>query len=74
MTNTNDVLWDRYSNNGGPGGVMQRIINRNEQLNTQTQLTYNKAFGEHNIDALLGFETEDNKYSIQLPFRTGLSG
>ena len=63
MTNTNDVLWDRYSNNGGPGGVMQRIISKNEQLNTQTQLTYNKAFGEHNIDALLGFETEDNKYA-----------
>lgn len=63
MTNTNDVLWDRMSNNGAPGGVMQRIINRNEQLNTQTQLTYNKSFGDHNVDALLGFETEDNVYA-----------
>ena len=63
MTNTNDVLWDRFSNNGAPGGVMQRIINKNEQLNTQTQLTYNKSFGHHNVDALLGFETEDNIYA-----------
>lgn len=62
-TNTNDVLWDRFSNNGAPGGVMQRIINRNEQLNTQTQLTYNKLFGLHKVDALLGFETEDNIYA-----------
>lgn len=37
---TNDVLWDRHSNNGAPGGVMQRIVNRNDQLNTQTQLSY----------------------------------
>ena len=28
---TNDVLWDRHSNNGAPGGVMQRIVNRNDQ-------------------------------------------
>ena len=44
MTNTNDVLWDRYSNNGGPGGVMQRIISKNEQLNTQTQLNLQQGF------------------------------
>ena len=62
-TNTNDVLWDRSSNNGAPGGVMQRMINKNEQLNTQTQLSYNKALGDHKIDALLGFETEDNNYA-----------
>ncbi|MBQ7420697.1 MAG: TonB-dependent receptor [Prevotella sp.] len=57
-----DVLWDRYSNNGAPGAVMQRVINHNKQLNTQTQLTYVKNFGEHNVDALLGFETENNDY------------
>lgn len=62
MNNSNDVLWDRESNNGGPAGVMQRGISTNEQLNTQTQLSYNKGFGEHNIDALIGFETEDHKY------------
>ncbi len=59
---TEDVLWDRFSNNGAPGGVMQRIINKKEQLNTQTQLSYIKSFGSHNVDALLGFETEDNNY------------
>lgn len=57
-----DVLWDRESNNGAPGGVMQRVINSYSQLNTQTQLTYDKTFGQHNINALLGFETEDYKY------------
>lgn len=63
MTSTEDVLWDRSSNNGSPSGVMQRIINKNERLNTQTQLTYVKSFGEHDVDALLGFETEDNNYT-----------
>jgi TonB-linked SusC/RagA family outer membrane protein len=64
--NTNgeeDVLWDRESNNGSPSGVFQRIKNTNEQINTQTQLTYNKKFGLHGLDVLLGFETEDSKYS-----------
>lgn len=60
---TEDVLWDKESNNGGPSGVFQRYISRNEQLNTQTQLTYAKTFGRNTIDALLGFETEDKKYS-----------
>ena len=58
-----DVLWDKESQNGGSyGGVMQRAINSYGQLNTQTQLSYAKAFGRHNIDALLGFETEDYDY------------
>ena len=61
---TNDVLWDRHSNNGAPGGVMQRIVNRNDQLNTQTQLSYINSFGLHNIDALLGFETQDTEYAF----------
>jgi TonB-linked SusC/RagA family outer membrane protein len=62
MTGTENDLWDRESNNGAPGGVYQRIINSNEQLNTQTQLSYNKNFNLHNVDALLGFETEDSQY------------
>lgn len=56
---TEDVLWDKFSNNGGPGGVMQRDKLSYQQLNSQTQLTYEKTFGQHNINALLGFETED---------------
>ena len=47
-----------------PGGVMQRIVNRNDQLNTQTQLSYINSFGLHNIDALLGFETQDTEYAF----------
>ncbi|MCD8093904.1 MAG: SusC/RagA family TonB-linked outer membrane protein [Bacteroides sp.] len=61
---TENSLWDKYSNNGAPGGVMQRIINSNEQLNTQTQLTYINTFGQHNVDALLGFETQDTQYGF----------
>ena len=59
--NTEDVLWDKESNNGSPAGVMQRMIFENTQLNTQSQLSYIKSFGKHNVDALLGFETEDYK-------------
>lgn len=61
---TEDVLWDRYSTNGSPSGVFQRVKNTIEQINTQTQLTYIKSFGLHNIDALLGFETEDYRYAF----------
>lgn len=41
-------------------GVFQRYNRTLETLTTQTQLTYIKTFGQkHNLDALLGFETED---------------
>lgn len=63
-----DVLWDKYSRNGGPAGVMQRILSNNDQFNTQMQLSYIKTFGAHNIDALLGFETEDFKHSYNYIF------
>ncbi len=63
VNSTETVIWDRQSNNGTPGGVAQRVINDFSTLNTQTQITYNKSFGEHNIDALLGFETEDYQYT-----------
>lgn len=53
-----DVLWDRYSGNGSPTGIMQRTYDEHTTLNTQTQLSYIKSFGLHNVDALLGFETE----------------
>lgn len=58
------VLWDKYSNNGAPGGVYQRYIADRRKLNTQTQLTYLKQFGLHNVDALVGFETEDYRYML----------
>ena len=59
---TEDVLWDKESNNGSPSGVMQRVTSNINQLNTQSQLSYIKSFGAHNVDALVGFETEDFKY------------
>lgn len=60
-SNEEDVLWDKYSNNGsGFNGLLQRQSLTNKQLNTQTQLSYIKSFGKHNVDALIGFETEQN--------------
>jgi TonB-linked SusC/RagA family outer membrane protein len=59
-----DDLWDKYSNNGGPAGVMQRVMSNRDNVNTQSQLSYIKSFGAHNVDALLGFETEDSKYAF----------
>ncbi|MBM6807374.1 TonB-dependent receptor [Bacteroides caecicola] len=58
-----DVWWDPRSNDGrSSNGVMQRYTGYNETLNTQTQLTYVKTFAQkHNLDVLLGFETEDYK-------------
>lgn len=59
INSTEDVLWDKYCGNGSASnGVMQRTYNEWTTMNTQTQLTYNKSFGAHNVDALLGFETE----------------
>lgn len=58
INSTEDVLWDRYSGNGGPTGIMQRTWDEYSTVNTQTQLSYIKSFGLHNVDALFGFETE----------------
>lgn len=59
INSTEDVLWDKFCGNGsGSNGVMQRTYNEWTTMNTQTQLTYNKSCGAHNVDALLGFETE----------------
>lgn len=60
VNSTESVLWDKMSNDGkGSGGVMQRTGTENTTLNTQAQLSYVKGFGLHNVDALVGFETED---------------
>ncbi len=71
---TEDVLWDKESNNGGPGGVMQRWLRTMNTLNTQTQLTYIKTFGKHNVDALLGFETEEFNDASQYESGDGYPG
>lgn len=64
MSGTEDVIWDKYSNNGLlHNGLLQRANNSYRRLNTQTQLSYIKTFGRNNINALLGFETEDYKLS-----------
>ncbi len=61
---TSDVLWDRRTGDGETyNSLLQRIISNHETLNTQTQLTYVNTFAEkHNVDVLLGFETEDYQY------------
>lgn len=68
ISSVEDVLWDKYSNNGKKSsGVLQRVNNEFYTLNTQTQLSYVRTFGLNNIDALLGFETEawhqNNQYT-----------
>lgn len=73
INSTEDVLWDKYCGNGSnSNGVMQRTYNEWTTMNTQTQLTYNKSFGAHNVDALLGFETEawhnNNSYASGTDF------
>ncbi|WP_449020297.1 SusC/RagA family TonB-linked outer membrane protein, partial [Prevotella jejuni] len=68
-SNNEDVLWDRLSNDGSPGGTLQRYTGSISQLNGQTQLAYVKTFGLHNIDALLGYETE--KYVTRYNYING---
>ena len=62
--NNERVWWDPRSNDGrSSNGVYQRVMGNRGKLNTQTQLTYNKTIAQkHNIDVLLGFETEDYRY------------
>ena len=43
-SNNEDVLWDRLSNDGSPGGTLQRYNGSISQLNGQTQLAYVKTF------------------------------
>ena len=68
-SNNEDVLWDRLSNDGSPSGTLQRYNGSISQLNGQTQLAYVKTFGLHNIDALLGYETE--KYVTRYNYING---
>lgn len=64
LNNKEDVWWDPASGDGRTSnGVMQRVINEFNQLNTQSQLFYKNTFGQHTLDALLGFETEDRAYA-----------
>lgn len=64
-----NVLWDRFSNDGAPGGTLQRVVSAITQMNGQTQLSYVKSFGLHNLDALLGYETE--KYTYKYNYLQG---
>lgn len=67
----NRVWWDPRSNDGRTAkGVFQRYMANRSKLNTQTQLTYNKTIAEkHNLDILLGYETED--YQMDYTYSNG---
>ena len=67
----NRVWWDPRSNDGRTAkGVFQRYMSNRSKLNTQTQLTYNKTIAEkHNLDILLGYETED--YQLDYTYSNG---
>ena len=62
------VWWDPRSNDGrSSNGVFQRYNRTLETLTTQTQLTYIKTFAQkHNLDALLGFETQTRGYILMV--------
>lgn len=61
-TANNRVWWDPRSNDGrNSNGVYQRYMTNRSKLASQTQLMYVKTFGDHSLDALLGFETDDFK-------------
>lgn len=48
--NNERIWWDPRSNDGrSSNGVYQRVMGNRGQLNTQTQLSYNKSFGLHNL-------------------------
>lgn len=63
--------WDPRSNDGRTAkGVYQRYMQNRSKFNTQTQLTYNKTIAEkHNLDILLGYETED--YELDYTYSNG---
>lgn len=64
-TNSRETqIWDQQSRNGAKyNGVLQRRIIERQQFNTQTEASYAKRFGLHDIDALAAFETEDYRYT-----------
>lgn len=57
------VWWDpRFGDGQAAQGVMQRINSEWIKTNTQSQLIFNKDFDKHNVNALVGFESEDRVY------------
>jgi TonB-linked SusC/RagA family outer membrane protein len=59
-TNTNSkTVWPSNSGNGDVhGGLIIRINPLQERLYSSTILSYDKSFGEHNLDALVGWDAE----------------
>ncbi|MBE9487820.1 MAG: SusC/RagA family TonB-linked outer membrane protein [Bacteroidetes bacterium] len=43
-------------------GSLYRYSSLNKQITSQTQLSYRNSFGNHNFDALVSYEIEDNPY------------
>ena len=63
--NTNNrVWWDPRTNDGyASGGVLQRYMLNRQKAVSQSQLMYNKTFGQnHNIDLLGAYEIENNMF------------
>jgi len=63
------VIWDQQSKSGASyNGALQRSIVDRRQFNTQTEISYAKRFGLHDVDALAAFETEDYRYNYEYVF------
>ena len=52
-----------YGQYSSVGGIIYNYANRTRGFNQQYLLNYNKTFGEHTIEALVGYEGYDYKYS-----------
>ena len=59
-TNLYNSYYGQYSTTGG---IIYVGATRSLSINQQYLLTYNNSFGEHNVDALVGFESYNYKYS-----------
>ena len=70
INNNAKSWWHPESNDGKASqGVMQRYMMNYATLNLQTQISYNKTFEKHTVDALIGFETED--YNLDYTYSNG---
>lgn len=66
-TNTKDHLYysAKHFNGIATTGSVSEMSTNNTRMVSSTTLNYRKAFGEHNMDALVGYEAEKNTTDFQ---------
>jgi TonB-linked SusC/RagA family outer membrane protein len=68
----NNRFDNKIVGDGSPAGRASKESNLTTTLNFNQLLTYTKAFGNHNIDALVAHESYDYKYQYFYGFRQGI--